>query len=134
MDGRAAVGHLTEAYDTLEDPHSRALVAHALGRALLFTGSPAEAAAFAQRVAAELPGELEEDRRALTAFDLMTGFFGVERRGSCGASRPIAPSPPGAPPSARRCWRRRRRCGGSYDGGRPTSAPSSRWPRWRAAS
>ena len=32
MDGRAAVGHLTEAYDTLEDPRSRALVAHALCR------------------------------------------------------------------------------------------------------
>ena len=78
MDGRAAVGHLTEAYDTLEDPRSRALVAHALCRALLFTDSPAEAAAFAQRVADELPSELEEDRRALTAFDLMTGFFGVD--------------------------------------------------------
>ena len=78
MDGRAATGHLTEAYEALDDVRSRALVAHALCRALLFTGFPAEAAAFAQRVVAELPPELDEDRRALTAFDLMTGFFGVD--------------------------------------------------------
>ena len=30
MDGRAAIGHLTEAYETLDDTASRALVAHAL--------------------------------------------------------------------------------------------------------
>jgi DNA-binding NarL/FixJ family response regulator len=78
MDGRAAIGHLTEAYETLDDIAARALVAHALCRALLFTGSPAEAAQFAQHVVAELPAGLDEDRRKLTAFDLMTGFFGVD--------------------------------------------------------
>jgi hypothetical protein len=76
-DGRAAIEHLTEAYDTLADPEDRMQVAHALCRALLFTGSLAEASAFAQRVAAELP-DLQDDGRALDAFDLMLGFFGVE--------------------------------------------------------
>src|SRR6185295_4665728 len=76
-DGHAAIEHLTEAYQTLEDPAERMQVAHALCRALLFTGALEEASRFAQRVAAELP-ELEDDGRALAAFDLMLGFFGVE--------------------------------------------------------
>src|SRR5262249_16468815 len=33
--GRAAVGHLQEAYERLGDPHARALAAHILARALL---------------------------------------------------------------------------------------------------
>jgi DNA-binding NarL/FixJ family response regulator len=78
MDGRAAIGHLSEAYEALDDVAARVLVAHALCRALLFTGSPAEAAEFARHVAAELPAALDEDRRMMTAFDLMAGFFGVD--------------------------------------------------------
>ena len=54
-DGPAAVEHLTEAFERLEDPPARAVAAHALGRALLFTGSPAEGAALAERAVAELP-------------------------------------------------------------------------------
>jgi DNA-binding CsgD family transcriptional regulator len=76
-DGHGAVEHLTEAYETLADPAERMQVAHALCRALLFTGALEEAAAFAQRTAADLP-DREEDGRALTAFDLMMGFFGVD--------------------------------------------------------
>jgi DNA-binding CsgD family transcriptional regulator len=77
-DGQAATAHLSEAYEELDDPRSRAIVAHALARALLFTGSPAEAAVFAEQTAAELPPELADDSRSLTAFELMTGFFGVD--------------------------------------------------------
>jgi DNA-binding CsgD family transcriptional regulator len=77
-DGQAATAHLSEAYEELDDPRSRAIVAHALARALLFTGSPAEAAVFAEQTAAELPPELADDSRSLTAFGLMTGFFGVD--------------------------------------------------------
>src|SRR4051794_14229631 len=76
-DGQAATGHLSEAYETLEDDALRAVVAHALCRALVFTGALAEASEFAQRVAAELP-DLEDDGRALAAFDFMLGFFGLE--------------------------------------------------------
>jgi DNA-binding CsgD family transcriptional regulator len=76
-DGRAAIEHLTEAYEALADPADRMQVAHALCRALLFTGGLEEASRYAQRVAAELP-ELEDDGRALAAFDLMLGFFGVD--------------------------------------------------------
>jgi DNA-binding NarL/FixJ family response regulator len=97
MDGPAAVGHLTEAYEGLADPAARAQVAHALSRALLFTGSPVEGAAFAHRAADELPDELEDDRRGLTAFELAAGYFGVggpETLRRLDAHR--APPPPGA--------------------------------------
>jgi DNA-binding NarL/FixJ family response regulator len=76
-DGLGAIDHLKEAFETLDDDSARLPVAHALCRALLFTGSPPEAADFALRVAAELPAD-DNDHRALTAFYLMTGFFGVD--------------------------------------------------------
>jgi DNA-binding CsgD family transcriptional regulator len=76
-DGPGAIGHLREAYETLDDQSGRLPVAHALCRALLFTGSPPEAADFALGVADGLP-EDDDDRRALTAFYLMSGFFGVD--------------------------------------------------------
>jgi DNA-binding CsgD family transcriptional regulator len=76
-DGLGAIGHLTEAFETLDDDSARLPVAHALCRALLFTGSPPEAADFALRVADGLPDD-DNDRRALTAFYLMAGFFGVD--------------------------------------------------------
>ncbi len=77
VDGPAAAAHLTEAFERLEDPPARAVAAHALGRILLFTGYPADGAALAERAVAELPEELEDDRRGLTAFALAAGFFGV---------------------------------------------------------
>src|SRR6185436_14299964 len=76
-DGRAAIEHLTEAYDTLADPAARMQVAHALCRALLFTGALAEASELAERAAAELPG-FDDDLLALSAFRFMLGFFGVD--------------------------------------------------------
>jgi DNA-binding CsgD family transcriptional regulator len=76
-DGLGAIDHLKEAFETLDDDAARLPVAHALCRALLFTGSPPEAADFALRVADGLP-EDDDDRRALTAFYLMAGFFGVD--------------------------------------------------------
>jgi DNA-binding CsgD family transcriptional regulator len=76
-DGLGAIDHLKEAYETLDDESARLPVAHALCRALLFTGSPPEAADFALRVAEGLP-EDDNDHRALTAFYLMAGFFGVD--------------------------------------------------------
>ncbi len=76
-DGRAAIEHLTEAYDSLEDPDARMQVGHALCRALLFTGGLAGASDFARRVAAEFP-DRDDDRLALEAFYRMLGFFGVE--------------------------------------------------------
>ena len=79
MDGRAAIGHLTEAYETLEDTAARALVAHALCRALLFTGSPAEAARVRPARRRRAARRARRGRAASsTAFDLMTGFFGVD--------------------------------------------------------
>ena len=107
MDGPAAVGHLTEAYDQLADPAARAQVAHALSRALLFTGSPAEGAAFAHRAAAELPDELEDDRRGLTAFELTAGYFGVGGAERLRRSTRTGPRRRPARASARRCSRRR---------------------------
>jgi DNA-binding CsgD family transcriptional regulator len=76
-DGHAAVEHLAEAYETLDDPVERLPVAHALCRALLFTGALGDAAAFAHRTAAELP-DGADDGRALLAFELMMGYFGIE--------------------------------------------------------
>jgi DNA-binding CsgD family transcriptional regulator len=97
LDGPAAVEHLTEAFESLTDPPSRALAAHALGRALLFTGSPEEGAALARRAASELPDELEEDRRGLTAFALAAAYFGV---GGPAAMRKLDPYRTKPPPGA----------------------------------
>ena len=76
-DGRAAIAHLTDAYELLEAPGTRMEVAHGLCRALLFTGALADASHLARRAAAEMP-DREDDVRALDAFYLMLGFFGVE--------------------------------------------------------
>ena len=73
--GRAATAHLQEAYGLLDEPPARALAAHMLARALLFTGRADEAAAFARRAAAELPPELADDGRALEAFELWTRYM-----------------------------------------------------------
>lgn len=77
-DGHAAARHLAEAYELIDDPEERALIGHALCRATLFTGYPAEARAFARRAARELPPEFEDDRDAFEAFYLTIGYFGVD--------------------------------------------------------
>jgi DNA-binding CsgD family transcriptional regulator len=75
--GPAAAEHLALAYEELSDPAARAAAAGLLGRALMFTGSPDDAAAIARRAAQELPDELEDLRKALEAFEFMTVFFGA---------------------------------------------------------
>jgi DNA-binding CsgD family transcriptional regulator len=75
--GPAAAEHLREAYEALRDPQARGMAAQVLGRALLFTGFPEEGAGVVRRAAAELPAELEDLRRALEAFELLSVLFGA---------------------------------------------------------
>jgi DNA-binding CsgD family transcriptional regulator len=72
-----AAEHLWQAYRLLDDPLERAVVAGVLGRALLATGSPVEAAEVARRAAAAVPQGHEDMRLALEAFGLETLFFGA---------------------------------------------------------
>ena len=74
--GRDPVPHLREAYALLTDPVDRAATAELLGRLMLFTTSAEETAAFARQAIADLPADLVDHRRALTAFEYMTGYFG----------------------------------------------------------
>ncbi len=79
--GPAAAEHLEMAYELLDEPQDLAFAAQVLGRALLFTGSPARAAEVARRAAAGLPAELEDLRDALEAFELFCALFGAGHRG-----------------------------------------------------
>jgi DNA-binding CsgD family transcriptional regulator len=74
--GPAAAEHLAEAYGMLDEPPARAATAQALARALLFTGRPEEGAAVARSAAAELPDELDDERRALEACAYLAILFG----------------------------------------------------------
>ena len=76
-DGRAAIEHLTDAYETLGDAAARALVANALVHALVFTDHPEAAAAFAARARDELPDELADERLGMFAFEMIMRWFGV---------------------------------------------------------
>src|SRR4051812_19300668 len=58
--GPEAARHLREAYDALTDLPLKVRAANALGRALLFTTSPAEGAAVAREAAASLPPEMAD--------------------------------------------------------------------------
>ena len=69
--------HLREAYEGLVDVHLRVRAANALGRALLFTSSPAEGAAVARQAARELPPGMEDEALGLEAFALMGVPFGA---------------------------------------------------------
>ncbi len=102
-EGPAAVDHLKEAYETLEDDDARALVAYALVHALAFTDHADEAAAFAARSGAELPDRLADERDALLAAGLIMRFFGA------GAPEDLdelaahfEPPPPGSPLGTKR--------------------------------
>ena len=75
--GPQAAEHLREAYDGLTDVHLRVRAANALGRALLFTSSPAEGAAVAREAARALPPELADEALGLEAFALMGVPFGA---------------------------------------------------------
>ena len=67
-----------EAYELLDDPRKRATAALLLARTLIFAGSPDGAAAFAQRALAELPQDLEDERKALEAVELASVNFGAD--------------------------------------------------------
>jgi DNA-binding CsgD family transcriptional regulator len=72
-----AAEHLGRAYQVLDDPLEHAVVAGVLGRALLATGSPVEAAEVASLAVAAVPEGHEDMRLALEAFGLETLFFGA---------------------------------------------------------
>ncbi len=96
--GPAAAEHLQQAYDALEDPRERGSLALPLFSALLFTGSPAAAAAVAERAAAALPEADADQRRMLEAMALATHFFsgtGMELPDRMAGHRhpPAAPGP-----------------------------------------
>jgi DNA-binding CsgD family transcriptional regulator len=97
--GPAAAAHLQEAHDALDDPLVRGELAILLFRSLLFTGRSAEAAAVAERAAAELGEEHGDLRRALEALALATYFFGSDERllpGLAAHREPPAQPGPGA--------------------------------------
>ena len=73
--GPAAIDHLREAYDLLDDPRRRALAAFVLARTLMFAADPDAAAAFAHRAADELPEECSDERQALVAVELSSTHF-----------------------------------------------------------
>ena len=81
-DGRAAIEHLREAYDALDGPGRRACEAAPRARAARCC-SPGRrgGVAIARRARrATLPPDLEDDLRALEAFELMLGSFGARQR------------------------------------------------------
>jgi len=75
--GPEAARHLRDAFEGLTDDRLRVRAANALGRALLFTTSPAEGAAVARAAADALPPEFADDALALRAFALMGVPFGA---------------------------------------------------------
>jgi DNA-binding NarL/FixJ family response regulator len=75
--GPLAIEHLREAYELLDDPHKRATAAWLLARTLIFAGSPGAAAEFARRAIADLPRELDDERKALEAVELISVHFGA---------------------------------------------------------
>jgi DNA-binding CsgD family transcriptional regulator len=78
VNARAAAEHISQVDAHLLGPQARAQAAAILGRMLLFTGPPQEAATVAQRALADLPAELRGARRALEALELYTAAFGAE--------------------------------------------------------
>ncbi|MDA0168287.1 AAA family ATPase [Solirubrobacter taibaiensis] len=69
--------HLREAYEGLTDVQLKIRAANALGRALLFTSSPAEGSRVALEAAAQLPPEFADEALGLRAFALMGVPFGA---------------------------------------------------------
>jgi DNA-binding CsgD family transcriptional regulator len=77
-----ALEHLREAHDLLDDPRRRAVAAFLLARTLIFAGDPNDAALFARRAADELPDELEDQRQALEAVELVAVYFNAPVEGA----------------------------------------------------
>ncbi len=102
-DGPASHAHLAEAYETLSDPGLKGIVAYALVHSLVFTDRGEEAAAFAERAAAELPAEREDERRSLFAFGTIMRFFGVGTPADLDVlDEHLDPPPPGSPLGVKR--------------------------------
>jgi DNA-binding CsgD family transcriptional regulator len=95
--GPEAAAHLRAAYKELADPRLRVEAANALGRALLFTSSPAEGARVAREAAASLPGELADERLGLEAFALMGIPFGALDPAEAEMARPYRDREPRTP-------------------------------------
>jgi DNA-binding CsgD family transcriptional regulator len=95
--GPAAAKHLASAYEELVEPEARAEAAGMLGRALIFMGSPEEAASIARRAVAELPDELADLRMGLEALESMTVFFGAPGAGRLSRLRALRRPPEGGP-------------------------------------
>jgi DNA-binding SARP family transcriptional activator/DNA-binding CsgD family transcriptional regulator len=77
VSGPEAAKHLREAYGGLDDLALKVRAANSLGRALLFTTGPAEAAALARDAADALPEAMADEALALRAFALMGVPFGA---------------------------------------------------------
>jgi DNA-binding CsgD family transcriptional regulator len=94
-DGPASIEHLRAALEEAADPVGRAIVAQALGRALLFTDAVAESVAVTRATAAELPPELDELDAAMRALEAMAVYFGGDDPHSLdwldGLRRPLGP-------------------------------------------
>jgi DNA-binding CsgD family transcriptional regulator len=75
--GPAALEHLRQAYQALEDPARRAEAAHNLGRLWMFTDTPERGAEIAREAAAALPPELADARGKLEAVQRMGVYFGA---------------------------------------------------------
>ncbi len=75
VDGRAAIAHLSEAYDGLDDPRRRAEVALVITWAHLFASPPGVATAFARDAAQALPEDLADARQGLQALERITGHM-----------------------------------------------------------
>ena len=78
VNASAAAEHISQVDDHLLGPQARAQAAGVLGRMLLFTGPPQEAATVVQRALADIPAESRGARRALEALELHTVAFGAE--------------------------------------------------------
>ena len=78
VNATAAVEHISQVNDQLVDPRARAHAAAILGRMLLFTGPPQEAASVVQRALADIPAEQGGPRKALEALELYTASFGAD--------------------------------------------------------
>ena len=75
VDGPAAVAHLCEAYERLDDPRRRAEIALVVTRTHLFASPPGTATAFARDAAAALPAELDDARQGLQALQRISGHM-----------------------------------------------------------
>jgi DNA-binding NarL/FixJ family response regulator len=96
-----ALEHLGEAYELLEDPRKRAIAAWLLSRTLIFAGGPDAAASVARRAIGELPPELEDERNALEAVELISVYFGADVEGAMEGSKRRRHEPFGDGPGAK---------------------------------